>query len=213
MARALIFGVLIVIALYLSINFAYLHVLGLDGIRKSDAVGADMMRIVAGEPGAIILSIVVVMSALTTLNGTIITGSRSYYALGRDIFALRHIGTWKLRGETPANALLLQGALSVVLVIFGAATRNGFENMVAYTAPVFWFFMLLVAISIYIFRSRESGDVTHYRVPLYPVTPAILALTCAWMLYSSLAYAGWGSIIGVVILFLGTPLLLLKRAT
>ena len=78
--------------------------------------------------------------------------------------------------------------------------------MVAYTAPVFWFFMLLVSISIYIFRSRETGEVTHYRVPLYPVTPAILALTCAWMLYSSLAYAGWGSIIGVVILLLGTPL-------
>ena len=157
------------------------------------------------------MSIVVVLSALTTLNGTIITGSRSYYALGRDLAALRHIGTWEERGSTPANALLLQGALSVALVIFGAATRGGFEAMVAYTAPVFWFFMLLVAISIYVFRSRETGGETHYRVPLYPVTPAILALTCLWMLYSSLAYAGWGSIVGVVILLLGTPLLFLKR--
>jgi amino acid transporter len=154
----------------------------------------------------------VVLSALTTLNGTIITGARSYYALGRDLHALRHIGTWEQRGETPGNALVLQGALSVLLVIFGGLTRNGFENMVAYTAPVFWFFMLLVSISIYIFRSRESGAVTHYLVPLYPATPAILAHTCAWMLYSSLAYAGWGSIIGVAILLLGTPLLFLKRA-
>lgn len=213
MARAMIVGVLIVIGLYVSINFAYLHVLGLDGVRKSDAVAADMMRVVAGNPGAVIVSIVVVLSALTTLNGTIITGSRSYYALGRDLAALRHIGTWEERGSTPANALLLQGALSVALVIFGAATRSGFEAMVAYTAPVFWFFMMLVAISIYIFRSREKGEVTHYRVPLYPVTPAILVLTCLWMLYSSLAYAGWGSIVGVVILLLGTPLLFLKRAT
>ena len=212
MARALIVGVLIVIALYLSINFAYLHVLGLDAIRKSDAVAADMMRIVAGNPGAVIVSIVVVLSALTTLNGTIITGSRSYYALGRDLDALRHIGTWEERGSTPANALLLQGALSVALVIFGAATRGGFEAMVAYTAPVFWFFMMLVAISIYVFRSRETGGETHYRVPLYPVTPAILVLTCLWMLYSSINYAGLGSIVGVAILLLGTPLLLLKRA-
>ena len=211
MARALAIGVVIVIGLYLSINYAYLHVLGLDAIRKSDAVAADMMRIVAGAPGAMIMSIVVVLSALTTLNGTIITGSRSYYALGRDLAALRHIGTWEERGSTPANALLLQGALSVALVIFGAATRGGFEAMVAYTAPVFWFFMLLVAISIYVFRSRETGGETHYRVPLYPVTPAILALTCLWMLYSSLAYAGWGSIVGVVILLLGTPLLFMKR--
>jgi amino acid transporter len=212
MARALIIGVVVVIVLYLLINFAYLRVLGLEGIRKSSAVGADMMRIVAGEPGAIVLSCVVVLSALTTLNGTIITGARSYYALGRDLHVLRHIGTWEARGETPGNALVLQGAVSVLLVIFGGLTRNGFENMVAYTAPVFWFFMLLVSISIYIFRSRETEAVTHYRVPLYPVTPAILALTCCWMLYSSLAYAGWGSIIGVIILFIGTPLLLLKRA-
>ena len=211
MARALAIGVVIVIGLYISINYAYLHVLGLDAIRKSDAVAADMMRIVAGAPGATIMSIVVVLSALTTLNGTIITGSRSYYALGRDLAALSHIGTWEEKGSTPANALLLQGALSVALVIFGAATRGGFEAMVAYTAPVFWFFMLLVAVSIYIFRSRETGGETHYRVPLYPVTPAILALTCLWMLYSSLAYAGWGSIVGVVILLLGTPLLFLKR--
>lgn len=211
MARALVVGVIIVIALYLAINFAYLRILGLDGIRKSDAVGADMMRIIAGEPGAMIMSAIVVIAALTTLNGTIFTGARSYYALGRDLFALRHIGTWQERGETPANALLLQGALSVLLVIFGAATRNGFENMVAYTAPVFWFFMLLVSLSIYIFRSRETEKATHYRVPLYPVTPAILALTCAWMLYSSLVYAGSGSIIGVVILLLGAPLLLLKQ--
>jgi APA family basic amino acid/polyamine antiporter len=211
MAKALVIGVLIVIALYLAINYAYLHVLGLDAIRKSNAVAADMMQIVAGPIGATIVSIVVVLSALTTLNGTIITGSRSYYALGRDLAALRHIGTWEERGETPANALLLQGALSVALVIFGAATRGGFEAMVAYTAPVFWLFMMLVALSIYVFRSRETGEVTHYRVPLYPVTPAILALTCLWMLYSSLAYAGWGSIIGAAILLLGLPLLLLKR--
>ena len=102
--------------------------------------------------------------------------------------------------------------MSVALVIFGAATRGGFEAMVAYTAPVFWFFMMLVAASIYVFRSRETGEVTHYRVPLYPVTPAILILTCLWMLYSSINYAGLGSIVGVAILLLGTPLLFLKRS-
>ncbi|MFF1658888.1 APC family permease [Streptomyces sp. NPDC058255] len=210
MARALVVGVLIVIGVSLAINFAYLHVLGLDGIRNSNAVGASMMRIVAGDTGATILSVVVVLSTLTTLNGLIITGSRSYYALGRDVAALRSIGTWKEHGSTPANALVLQGAVSAALVVFGAATRVGFQAMVAYTAPVFWFFMLLVAISIYIFRSRETGGEIHYRVPLYPVTPAVLALTSLWVLWSSLFYAGWGAIIGVAVLLIGTPLLFLK---
>ncbi|MEU8984617.1 APC family permease [Streptomyces sp. NPDC048309] len=210
MARALVVGVLIVIGVSLAINFAYLHVLGLDGIRNSNAVGASMMRIVAGDTGATILSVVVVLSTLTTLNGLIITGSRSYYALGRDVAALRSIGTWKEHGSTPANALVLQCAVSAALVVFGAATCVGFQAMVAYTAPVFWFFMLLVAISIYIFRSRETGGEIHYRVPLYPVTPAVLALTSLWVLWSSLFYAGWGAIIGVAVLLIGTPLLFLN---
>ncbi|MFI8219962.1 APC family permease [Streptomyces sp. NPDC085932] len=212
MARALMVGVLIVIAACLAINAAYLHVLGLDGIRSSDAVGASMMRAVAGDTGATIVSVVVVLATLTTLNGLIITGSRSSYALGRDVAVLRAIGTWKEQGSTPARALVLQGAASAVLVVLGAATREGFQAMVDYTAPVFWSFMLLVALSLYIFRRRESGGESHYRVPLYPLTPALLALGSCWVLWSSLFHAGWGSITGVVVLVLGTPLLLAKEA-
>ena len=62
-----------------------------------------------------------------------------------------------------------------------------------------------------IFRRREGSDVSHYRVPLYPLPPLILAAACLWMLYSSITYAGMGSIIGVIVLFVGTPLLFLRR--
>ncbi|TDU80234.1 APC family permease [Streptomyces sp. KS 21] len=212
MARALVMGVVVVIGVSLAINSAYLHVLGLDGIRDSNAVGSAMMRVIVGDTGATITGVVVVLSTLTTLNGLIITGSRSYYALGRDVAALRSIGTWKEHGSTPANALVLQGAVSAALVVFGAATRVGFQSMVAYTSPVFWFFMLLVSLSVYIFRRRETGGESHYRVPLYPVTPALFALSCLWVLWSSLFYAGWGAIIGVAVLLVGTPLLFLDPA-
>ncbi|MFE5536272.1 APC family permease [Streptomyces sp. NPDC056519] len=209
MARALVLGVLVVIAVTLAINLAFLHVLGLQGVRDSDAVGADMMRAVAGDAGATALSVVVMLSTLTTLNGLMITGARSYYALGRDVAALRSIGTWKERGSTPANALVLQGAVSAALVVFGAVTRVGFRAMVAYTAPVFWFFMFLVALSLYVFRRREPAATPHYRVPLYPVTPALFGLSCLWVLWSSLFHAGWGAVLGVLVLLAGTPLLLL----
>ncbi|MFF0220134.1 APC family permease [Streptomyces vinaceus] len=210
MARALVVGVLVVVAVSLAINFAYLHVLGLDGIRDSEAVGAAMMRVVAGDTGATVMSVVIVLSTLTTLNGLIITGARSSYALGRDVGALRSVGTWRRQGSTPANALLLQGAVSAVLVVFGAFTRTGFRTMVAYTSPVFWFFMLLVALSLYVFRRRETGGESHYRVPLYPVTPALFALSCLWVLCSSLLDAGRGSVVGVAVLLAGTPLLFLR---
>ena len=211
MVRALMLGVVVIVTLYLLINFAYLHALGIEGMRKSNAVGADLMKIVAGTSGAIILSLIVTCTALSTLNGTIFTGARSYYALGRDVSVFHRLGIWEERGDTPANGLIVQGIIAIVLIVFGSTTRDGFEAMVAYTAPVFWLFMFLVAISIIVFRMREPGRELPFRVPLYPLPPLILAAACAWMFYSALAYAGWGSIIGVVVLVIGLPLIFLRR--
>ena len=211
MVRALMLGVAVIVALYLLINFAYLHALGMDGMRKSNAVGADLMKVVVGTSGAIVLSIIVCITAGSTLNGTIFTGARSYYALGRDVSVFHRLGIWEERGQTPANGLIVQGIIAIVLIVFGSTTRDGFEAMVAYTAPVFWLFMFLVAISIIVFRVREPGRELPFRVPLYPLPPLILAAACAWMFYSALVYAGWGSIIGVVVLAIGIPLILIQE--
>ena len=88
--------------------------------------------------------------------------------------------------------------------------------MVAYTAPAFWFFLLLVSISLFIFRVREPETPRPFRVPLYPVVPGLFTALCAWLFYSSLSYiwsrpdfVGLGAFIGVVVMLLGLPLLLL----
>jgi amino acid transporter len=209
MVRTLLLGTAVVVTLYVLANFAYLNVFGLEGLRKSNAVGADLMRIVAGDASAIVFSLVVCVCALSTLNATIFTGARVYYALGRDLSAIRPLGIWEMHGDKPANALLLQCAIAIVLIIFGSVMRDGFEAMVAYTAPVFWFFLLLVAASVFIFRRR--GGALPYRMPLFPLPPIILGLAAIWMIYSSIAYAGMGSWIGVAVLLAGAPLLLVAR--
>ena len=84
--------------------------------------------------------------------------------------------------------------------------------MVNYTAPVFWFFLFLVGVSSFILRQREPDRERPFRMPLYPVTPALFCLTCLYLLYSSIAYAGRGALIGVVVLLLGIPLVLIGRA-
>jgi amino acid transporter len=210
MARTLLLGAGAIIVLYMLVNFAYLNALGLQGLRESNAIGSDLMRTIAGPAGAAVLSLMVCACALSTINGTIFTGARTYYALGRDLSAIRLIGVWDLRGQRPANALILQCAISLALIIFGSATREGFEAMVAYTAPVFWTFLLLVALSVFVFRRRDP-EALHYRMPLYPLPPLLLGLASAWMIYSSLAYAGIGAVVGVAVLLAGTPLLLLAR--
>ena len=208
MVYVLVFGTLLLIAIYTIVNFAFLVSFGLEGLRRTDAVGADLMRLVAGDVGAILLSAIVVACALSTLNATIFTGARVYHAMGRDLPVLKGLGAWSSRGENPVNGILLQGAISLGLVAFGASTRDGFQSMVDFTAPVFWSFLLLVGVSLFVLRWREPNRDLPFRVPLYPLTPLLFCATCGYMVYASLVYTGVGALVGVAVLIAGVPLLL-----
>lgn len=206
-----IIGTAIVTALYVAVNFAYLHVFGMQGLASSKAIGADFMRQVAGESGALALSIIICCAALSTLNATIFTGARVYYALGNDLPIVRSLGVWSEHGDNPPRAFLLQALLSLLLVGFGGYTRDGFSAMVDYTAPVFWSFLLLTALSLFVLRYRPAAGTNIYRVPLYPLTPAIFAAMCAYLLYSSVNYTGSGALIGLAVLAAGLPFALLSK--
>lgn len=216
MMRILVWGVLAVTALYVLVNLAYLAVLGHGGVKESKAVAADVMRAIAGDKGAVLLAVLVCVSVLTTMNAAIFTGARTNYALGRDFRFFRGLGAWRESGSTPANALLLQGVITLILVTASAFTPDGFTAMVAYTSPVFWTFFLLTAITLFIFRSRNPGA-AGFRVPLYPVVPVAFCVACVWMLYSSINYVrfavqfGTPVVAGLVIMALGIPLYFLAK--
>src|SRR5690606_34494399 len=108
----------------------------------------------------------------------------------------------------PINALIWQGAIALALVGLGLLTRNGFETIVEYTAPVFWFFFLLVGISVFVMRRKDPQKERPFRVPLYPVLPLLFCITCAGLLYSSLIYTGAGAWVGISVLAVGIVLLL-----
>ena len=216
MIRILIGGILAVTAIYLLVNLGYLAALGLGGMRDSKAVAADVVRLLAGDKGAIALALIVCLAALTTMNAAIFTGARTNYALGRDFGAFRRLGSWRESGSTPANALILQGAIALVLVLASSVTPDGFTAMVAYTSPVFWTFFLLTALTLFVFRQR-GGDASSFRVPLYPVIPLVFCAVCVYMLYSSINYVrfavefGVAVLAGLAIMAAGIPLYFLVR--
>jgi len=200
-----------VIALYLLVNAGYLATLGLSGMRESAAVGADLMRVVAGDGGSLLLSIVVCVSALTTMNAAIITGARSNYALGQDHHVLAVLGRWREGGNVPVAGLAVQTMISLALVALGSVAPDGFNAMVAFTAPAFWFFLLLTAASLFVLRWRR-GLPAGFRTPGYPLVPLAFCAACAFMLHSSLVYArsalefSLPAMIGVVLILIGVPL-------
>lgn len=211
MTRGLFVSLGLIGALYLLVNWAYLHGLGLAGMGDSEVVAADLMRAALGEPGAQLLSLLVIAAALSSTNATIFTGARTSFALGRDFSLFRFLGHWEDDAETPANALLVQGGIALALVGVGAWTRQGFESMVDYTAPVFWLFFGLAGASLFVLRRTEPEIPRPFEVPLYPLTPLAFCVSCAYMLWSSLAYTGIGALLGVGVLFAGLPLLLIRN--
>jgi len=212
--KALVIGIVVITVLYLLLNFAYLRALGLEGMKASKAVASDLMKATWGEGGAWLLGIVVVSAALSTLNATVFTGARTNYALGRDFVIFRALGRWNETSSAPVNALLVQGAISLALVGLASQTPDGFQTMVAYTAPAFWLFFLLTGVSLFLLRGRQPANADPFRVPLYPVTPALFCAACAWMLYSSFNYAmsldpgSIGAMVGIAMLASGVPVLM-----
>lgn len=211
MIKVLLFGICIITTLYVMVNAAYLQVLGLETLRNSETVGADLTAQLFGSESTLIVACIVLATALSTANATIITGARTNYALGRDFRLLRFMGTWNQIKNTPANALIVQCVIALMLVGLGVWSQEAVSTMVDYTAPVFWGFLLLTITTLFIFRYRHGTEQLPFRVPLYPFIPVLFLIACAYMLYSSLAFTGMGALVGVCILVVGIPVYLLAR--
>ena len=211
MARSLFWSIGIITVCYLLINWAYIQGLGLSGMAASEAVAADLMRRAVGEPDAVFISLLIGISTFGSINATIFTGARTNYALGQNFALFAFLGRWRERANTPTNALLVQGAIALALLLLGTLTRDGFKTMVDYTAPVFWFFFLLTGVSLFVLRVREPEVPRPFRVPLYPLTPILFCVISGYLLYASIAYTGIGALVGVAVVVAGAPVLLWNR--
>ncbi|MHC4940155.1 MAG: APC family permease [Planctomycetota bacterium] len=226
--RAMILGLVLITLIYLAMNMAYLALLGFDDARESATPAADALQRAVGPWGGKAISVLVMISALGAMNGTILTGSRVYATVGEDHRAFRRLGSWNRR-SAPAAALIAQGviALLLVLAVGTAAGRGlidvalagvgfakvpweeyfgGFEALVAGSAPVFWGFFLLTGVAQILLRIRDRERARPFRAPLHPLPAVVFCAMCLFMLWSSVSYARWLALLGVVPLLLGLPL-------
>ncbi len=204
-SRVLLLSLVTITVLYVLINSAYIQLLGLETLRNSDTIGVGLSNKIIGSGGSFAMAVLIIISALSTANATIITGARTNYALGRDFPLLKFLGRWNHANNTPVNALLLQGFIAFGLVILGSFTKEAVSTMVDYTAPVFWFFIFLTTLSLFIFR-RNPNHQLPFKVPFYPLTPLLFMIVCLYLLYSSIMFTGWGALVGIIILLLGLPI-------
>ena len=211
MARSLLIAIGLVALLYVLVNLAYLKGLGYAAMARSDAVAADLLKSVWGVGGEKLISIMISIAAITSVNGSMIVGARSNYALGCDWPLLGFLGRWDEASGSPRTAMLVQGVIALALVALGAFQNAGFKGLVEYSLPVFWGFFLLIGIALFVLRVREPAAPRPFRVPGYPVLPAIFVLGCAYLLYRSLEHNGIHALVGMAVLGVGVIVMLAGR--
>jgi amino acid transporter len=203
--RILIGGTLAIIAIYLVANLAYLAVMPIEEIRHSKLVAADVAQRTIGVGGVAFVATVVMISTFGTLNGSMITGPRVLFAMANDGMLFSPLGRVHPRYRSPSVSIVVVTTIGVLFVLAGT-----FEQLAdAFVTAIVPFYALAVA-SVFVFRKR-TGYNPSYRVPLYPIVPALFIISTIMLLanavidptsrWPTLAVFG-GVLIGIPVYFL-----------
>jgi APA family basic amino acid/polyamine antiporter len=187
--RALLLGTLAVTATYLVVNLAFIWALGVGGLTQAKAVAAEVVSLQFGSLASTGISLLVVVSCLGAINGMIFTGARVFYALGTEHPTFRWLGMWNESTGVPLRSLLVQTAVTLVLLVGFGLGRGGFERLVIFTGPFYWGFIGLVGVALIVLRHRVASSVGKFLVPLYPLTPLVFAASSGAMVYAAIDYA------------------------
>ena len=200
--RALIIGTLAVIAIYLLANIGYLAVLTVDEIAQSPLVAADVAQKLIGPAGVVFVAATVMISTFGTLNGSILTGPRIFFAVAADRLFFQKFASVHPKYQTPHLAI----ALSAALGVFYIYTLNRFETLAdAFVTAMVPFYGLSVA-ALFVLRSRPDFKPT-FRTPLYPILPALFVAASIFLLANALIDPGQRKLTAMVlgIILLGVP--------
>ena len=178
---ALIFGTLAVIAIYLLANLAYLHLLDINQIANSKLVAADVAYRIVGDVGVKLVSIAVMISAFGTLNGSMMTGPRIFFAMADDGLFFKEFALVHPRFKTPYVAISLAAMLAIIFVLM----RN-FEQLADMFVLAIWPFYAAGVAAVYSLRRKLPDLHRPYKTLGYPVTPALFILAVAILIGNAL---------------------------
>ncbi len=200
--RALIGGTLLVVAIYLAANVAYLAVLPIEKIRVSKLVAADAAQVVLGTAGAAFVSVTVMVSTFGTLNTVLFTSPRVFFAMAADRLFFRSVAAVHPRFGTPWVSILMTAGLGVVFVL-----SRSFEQLADVFVTAFLPFYFLAVASIFRLRKRP-GYAPSFRVPFYPVLPLVFLVSVLYLLGNAIAApeSRWSTLAVLGVVAAGVPL-------
>jgi len=198
--RAIILGTLALIAIYVLTNLAYLYVLPIEAVGRSPLVAADTMLALFGRTGVVLVSVFVMISSFSSLNGSMLASPRVFFAMADDGLLFQSIAKVHPRYKTPYVAIILAAILGVALVM-----SRSFERLTDTFVLAIWPFYALGVAAIYRLRSARPDMSRPYRALGYPVVPAIFIASVAAFVINSLMNDTTNSVITFAVILAGLP--------
>ncbi len=206
---AIFFGIAIIISLYLLTNFAYYRVLGIEGMIAAKLVAAEVARHCFGSAGYVLISLAIFLSAFGFLNVNMMQTPRAYYAMAEDRVLPGIFKQVNAKTQTQEFSLIFYCA-TILLSIFLLGT---FEKLVNYVMFLDSLNLAIVAATIFVLRHRAKNtpDQSQYRVPLYPIVPAIFVIFLLSVSINVLLTETKPALFGSIIFVLGLPIFWVMR--
>ncbi len=205
--RALVIGVAIVAAVYLSVNLTYLHVLGVAGLATSRAPAADVMGAYFGETGRRLIATGIAISTFGFLNLVILVTPRVYQAMARDGLFFRRFAELHPRFRTPAAAIVVQGGWAIALLLSGS-----YGQLLDYVTFADWIFFGITALALLRYRRRAATDAAdgastrgEFRAPFYPWSIVLFVAACLYVVAGAIVSNPANAVRGAVMLAAGVP--------
>ena len=198
--RAILIGVFCVIAVYVSANVAYVHVLGAPDLAATKTPAADMASRLVGETGAKVISLLIVISTFGFMNLALLSAPRVYYAMAADGLFFRSLARLSSRFRAPTASILLQGGIAAVY-----ALANTYDRLLSYAVFADWIFFALAGASLIVFRRTLAEAPRPFPVPAYPWVPLLFILAGAGIVLNIFFTDTRNALIGTAIFALGVP--------
>ena len=198
--RGLMVGTLVLIFIYCFANIAYIAALGPAGVAGSTAVAADAVGLVVGPIAGKLIAAVILISMFSAANSILLTTPRVYYAMGKDRVFFGKLAEVHPRFGTPAFAVIVQAVWAMVLAASGT-----FNQLLTYVVFTGWIFYALGAASIFVLRRTRPNAERPFRVPGYPITPALFVLSSAIIVVNTLITQPRLALVGLAFVLSGAP--------
>ena len=198
--RAIVLGTVAIIVIYVVTNVAYLYVLPIDDIAHSPLVAADLMETVFGRAGVVAVSLVVMISTFSAVNGVTLSAPRIFFAMAEDRLFFSALGRVHPRFHTPYVAIVVSALLGMALVM-----SRSFEALSSTLVLAVWPFYALTVAALFRLRRQRPDAARPYRVSGYPFVPAIFIATVVWFIVNALITAPITTATTFALILLGVP--------